>query len=114
MSVLHEQSRAVGQRIAVARQRAGLSIRELADRIGWPRDTLVNYELGRRAITVEKLDQIAAVLGIPAAALLIENEQLAELVARLVASPALLSHVQFFVGTMDDDLPADPRTESGL
>ena len=113
MSVLHERSRAVGQRIAAARQRAGLSIRELADRIGWPRDTLVNYELGRRAITIEKLDQIAEALRLPAAALLIDNERLAALVARLAASPSLLSHVQFFVDTLDDEPPADPRDEGG-
>lgn len=113
MSVLHEQSRAVGQRIAAARQEAGLSVRELAERIGWPRDTLVNYELGRRAITIEKLDQIAMALNIPAAALLIEDAQLAGLVARLIDSPALRSHIRFFVGTLDDELPSDPRVETG-
>ncbi|NTW97232.1 MAG: helix-turn-helix transcriptional regulator [Oscillochloris sp.] len=108
MSVLHEQSRTVGQRIAAARQRAGLSIRDLADRIGWPRDTLVNYELGRRAITIERLDQIADALGICAAALLIKDEQLAALLTRLASSPALLAHVRFFVDTLDDDIPSDP------
>lgn len=114
MSVLHEQSRAVGQRIAAARQGTGLSVRELAERIGWPRDTLVNYELGRRAITIEKLDQIAAALNMPAAALLIEDTQLAGLVARLIDSPVLRSHVRFFVNTLDDEIPGDPRTGAGL
>jgi transcriptional regulator with XRE-family HTH domain len=108
MTVLHEQSRAVGQRIAAVRQRAGLSIRELADRIGWPRDTLVNYELGRRAITIEKLEQIAEALSVHPAMLLIEQEQLAALFARLAASPSLLAHVRFFVDTLEDEIPADP------
>lgn len=112
MSVLHERSRAVGKRIAAARQGAGLSVRELAERIGWPRDTLVNYELGRRAITIEKLDLIAAALSVPAAALLIEDAQLAALVARLAASPALCAHVRFFVNTLDDEIPADPHGEA--
>jgi transcriptional regulator with XRE-family HTH domain len=108
MGVPHEQSRSVGLRIAAARQRAGLSIRELADRIGWPRDTLVNYELGRRAITIERLDQIAEALGISAAAFLIEDEQLAALVGRLASDPALLAHVRFFLDTLDDDVPSEP------
>jgi transcriptional regulator with XRE-family HTH domain len=109
MSLPHEQSKAVGQRIAIVRQRTGLSIRDLADRIGWPRDTLVNYELGRRAITIERLEQIAQALGVPPAALLIENEQLAALFTRLTTSPALLAHVRFFIDTLDDELPGDPR-----
>lgn len=111
--MLHEQSRTVGQRIAAARQGVGLSIRELAERIGWPRDTLVNYELGRRAITIEKLDQIAAALHIPAAALLIEDAQLAALVARMIDSPALRAHIRFFVNTLDDEIPNDPQAGSG-
>jgi transcriptional regulator with XRE-family HTH domain len=113
MSALHEQSRSVGQRIAAARQRGGLSIRDLADRIGWPRDTLVNYELGRRAITIERLDQIAEALGVSAAALLIEDERLAALVGQLASSPALLAHVRFFLDTLDDDAPLDPHAEPG-
>lgn len=108
MPSLHEQSRVVGQRIAAARQRAGLSTRDLAERIGWPRDTLVNYELGRRAITIERLQVIADALRLPSAMLLLENDQLAEVVGRLAAEPTLLSHVRFFLDTLHDDVPADP------
>lgn len=103
MYTRHEQSRAVGQRIAAVRQRAGLSARELAERIGWSRDTLVNYELGRRAITIEILDQIAAVLGVPTASLLITDEHLASLFTRLALNPTLQSHVRFFVDTLDEE-----------
>lgn len=108
MSGLHEQSRVVGKRIAVARQRAGLSIGDLATRIGWPRDTLVNYELGRRAITIERLQVIAEALRVPPAILLLDDDQLAEVVGRLAAEPALLSHVRFFLDTLQDDTPSDP------
>ncbi len=108
MPHLHAQSRVVGQRIAAARQRAGLSVRDLAERTGWPRDTLVNYELGRRAITIERLQVIADALGVPAALLLLENEHLAAVVGRLATDPALLSHVRFFLETLHDDVPDDP------
>jgi transcriptional regulator with XRE-family HTH domain len=113
MSGLHEQSRVVGQRIAAIRQRTGLSIRELAAHIGWPRDTLVNYELGRRAITIERLQVIAKALRVPAALLLLEDDQLAEVVGRLAADPALLSHVRFFLDTFHDNVPADPFVARG-
>jgi transcriptional regulator with XRE-family HTH domain len=108
MPAPHEQSRAVGQRIAAARQRAGLSIRDLAKRIGWPRDTMVNYELGRRAITIERLQLIADTLGVPPAALLLENPQLADVLSRLTTDPSLLAHVRFFLDTLHADVPADP------
>jgi transcriptional regulator with XRE-family HTH domain len=108
MSAPHAQSRRVGRRIAAARQRVGLSVRELADKLGWPRDTLVNYELGRRAITIERLDQIAAALGASAATLLLEDEQLAALVGRLASDPALVAQVRFFLDTLDDDIPPGP------
>jgi len=108
MSGLHEQSRVVGKRIAVARQRAGLLIGDLATRIGWPRDTLVNYELGRRAITIERLHVIAEALQVSPAILLLDDNRLSEVVGSLIAKPALLSHVQFFLDTLQDDAPSDP------
>jgi transcriptional regulator with XRE-family HTH domain len=114
MPMRHEQSRVVGQRIAAIRQRASLSVRELAERIGWPRDTLVNYELGRRAITIESLEHIAAALDVPAASLLIEDERLAALFLRLAGSATLQSQVGFFVDTLDDELPADPHLFENL
>ncbi|NTW02920.1 MAG: helix-turn-helix transcriptional regulator [Oscillochloris sp.] len=113
MGMLHEQSRMVGQRVATARQHAGLSIRDLADRIGWPRDTLVNYELGRRAITIERLEAIADALGIPAAALLIENDQLAALLNQLSANPGLLSYVHGFIDTLETGSVAGLHSETG-
>ena len=112
MPVRHKQSRVVGQRIAVVRQHAGLSIRDLAERIGWPRDTLVNFELGRRAITIERLQVIADALGVPSATFLLESTQLADLLRRLAADPELLAHVRFFLDTLHDDIPVDPLSAS--
>lgn len=108
MPVPHEQSRVVGQRIAAARQRAGLSIRDFAERIGWPRDTMVNYELGRRAITIERLQIIADMLDVPPAALLLENKQLAAVLSRLAANPPLLAQVHLFLDTLLENGSAAP------
>jgi transcriptional regulator with XRE-family HTH domain len=72
MSVRHPQSRVVGRRIAAARQAAVLSQQEFADRLKalepgqeWSRETVVNLELGRRAITIERLLAMATVLHTP-------------------------------------------------
>ena len=108
MPVPHEQSRVVGQRIAVVRQRAGLSIRDLAERIGWPRDTLVNFELGRRALTIERLQVIADALNVPSALFLLEDDQLTDILRRLTSDRELLAHVRFFLDTLHDDIPVDP------
>jgi len=111
MATQHTQSRIVGQRIATARQQAGLSINDLAERIGWPRDTLVNYELGRRAITIERLQVLAAGLGVSPAVLLIDDARLAAVVTRLAQEPPQLAHVQFFLDALQDDLPQEPDAE---
>ena len=45
----------VGRRIAHVRQRAGLTLQELADRLGWPISTVHNYESGRRPLKLLNL-----------------------------------------------------------
>jgi len=57
------------------RQATGLTQRELAQRMGWPRFSLINLELGRRGTTIEKLDAVAAALGVPAAMFLNEDRR---------------------------------------
>ena len=104
----HPHSRDVGQRIAAARQRHGLSIRDLALQLGWPRDTLVNYELGRRSITLERLHMIADALDLPPAALLVADRRLAALLARLMGQPHLYTQVSFFLDTLGDNVPTTP------
>lgn len=110
----HPHSREVGQRIAAARLQRGLSIRDLALLLGWPRDTLVNFELGRRPITLERLHAIAVVLNLPPAALLVDDHQLADLLVRLAIQPDLSAQVAYFLDTLGDDLPPSPGADLPL
>src|SRR5690349_14683314 len=92
------ENRAAGRRIAEARRAAHLTQAELASRIGWPRDTLINIEHGRRPITVERLIQVAAALGLPPATLLIDDPRAAHLVVRLLSgTQELRDQVAFFL-----------------
>lgn len=56
--------------IRLARERAGVSLREVARRIAVSPATLSALERGRTPLTITRLRQIAAVLGIPADSLL--------------------------------------------
>lgn len=98
----HRRSRVIGQRIAAARQAAGLTQRELAERMGWPRFSLINLELGRRGTTVEKLDAVAGALGVPAALFLIDDPALASVIKRLAQEPEAVADVQFFLDARED------------
>jgi transcriptional regulator with XRE-family HTH domain len=102
------ETRAVGRRIAAARRRAGLTQAAFAERLGWPRDTLIHFEHGRRALTVDRLKAVAAALGLPPAALLVDDPLLSQLIARLVDEPELRAQVEFFVRTLDTELPEEP------
>ena len=99
----HEQSRAVGRRIAAFRHAAGLTQRELAERIGWPRQSLINLELGRRGATVEKLMVVAAALQLSPAVFLIDDPALAAVFGTLAADPAALADVQFFLSAREEE-----------
>lgn len=99
----HEESRTIGRRIAEARKRAGLSAQLLAGKLGWSRETLVNFELGRRAITVERLSAIAAALGLHPAELLFERPDSARLAAQIATDEQLYANVRFFVSTLEED-----------
>jgi transcriptional regulator with XRE-family HTH domain len=104
-----EENRATGRRIAAARRTAHLTQAELASRIGWPRDTLINIEHGRRPITVERLIHVAAALELPPATLLISDTRAAHLVARLLSgTEELRDQVAFFL----DSLEATEMAES--
>lgn len=94
--------RAVGRRIAAARRARRLTQAELAARLDWPRDTLIHYEHGRRALSVERLMKLAAALEQHAATLLLDDPALAGLVQRLTEDDALREQVVFFVNTLDE------------
>jgi transcriptional regulator with XRE-family HTH domain len=97
----HSVSCVVGRRIAAARRAAGLSQRELAAHLGWPRDTLINYEYGRRAIDVDRLVLIAGALDChPATLLLDADDVLAAVIERVRADAELVQQVAFFLDTL--------------
>jgi transcriptional regulator with XRE-family HTH domain len=98
-------ARALGRRIAEARRAANLTQVELAAKLEWPVDTIINYENGRRAITVERLTTIAAVLGRPAAVLLMDDPGIAQLVTRLAGDAEIRAQVAFFLDALDASPP---------
>lgn len=97
-------TRRLGRRIAAARRAAGLTQAELAQQLNWPRDTLIHYEHGRRALAVDRLITIANTLALHPATLLIDDAQLAALVQRLARDPELQAQVYFFLSTLDEPL----------
>lgn len=97
----------IGRRIAAARQAAGLTVRELAARLGWPHTTLSNYEVGRRSLPVSRLYAIAAALQRTPASLLIEPPEAADIVDALADNLDRCLHVQMMLEALDDPL-AEP------
>lgn len=96
-------AKAVGRRIAQARRAALLTQAQLAERLGWPRDTLIHYEHARRSLTLDRLAAIAAALELHPAMLLIDDQELAKLVQQLTTDQALQAQVAFFVDTLRED-----------
>lgn len=56
---------AVGERVRVAREAAGISQRSLADKIGVSEYTIIRLEKGRRAAKSDELEKIATALDVP-------------------------------------------------
>ncbi|NTV62931.1 MAG: helix-turn-helix transcriptional regulator [Oscillochloris sp.] len=98
-----------GQRIRDLRRAQGLSAADLAAALGWPLDTLLNYEYGRRPLQLDRLEAIAAQLSVSPLALLIADAETAALIARLAGDAALAREVQFFI----DALAAELRQSGG-
>ncbi|KAA3630697.1 MAG: XRE family transcriptional regulator [Proteobacteria bacterium] len=55
----------LGERIAKARQAKGLSPRQLAQRLGIKKTTLLNWESERSAPRANRINQLAGVLDVP-------------------------------------------------
>ncbi len=101
-------SRIVGRRIAAARRTAGLSQRELAERLGWPRDTLINYEYGRRTVDVDRLVAIALALGHHPATFFFEaHDTRVTLIEHIQRDPELAQQMAFFLHTLLTEQGAD-------
>jgi len=99
----------VGRRIAAARRAAKLTQAQLAARLHWPRDTLIHYENGRRAIAVDRVEQIATALGISPATLLMDNELLASIFNQLAGDPYLPKQVLFFLTSLAEETQEQPE-----
>jgi transcriptional regulator with XRE-family HTH domain len=93
----------VGRCIAAARRAARLTQAQLAARLDWPRDTLIHYEHGRRAIAIDRIEQIATALNIPPASLLISDEILASVFTQIANDPYLPKQVLFFLATLAEE-----------
>ena len=63
-------------RITQARADSGLSEKELAEKLGVDKTTVSNWESGRRQPSLERLMQIAGLLGVSAAYLLGEDDRM--------------------------------------
>ena len=98
----------IGRRIAQARRQARLTQAEVAERLGWTRDSYAHYEYGRRSPQLGRLAAIAATLGVPLAALVADDDDLAAVIMRIAARRDLAGHVSFFLDTLDDPPPAPP------
>lgn len=62
--------RPINERIKLFRKRAGLTQRQLAERVGVVAGTIQQYELGKRMPSIKRMERISAVLGMePAPAL---------------------------------------------
>ena len=75
-----------GRRLAQARQAAGLTLQELAERVGWHISTLHNYESGRRPLKIAQLVELAAALNRSPAAFLATSDDAIPLIEQIDTS----------------------------
>jgi transcriptional regulator with XRE-family HTH domain len=99
----------VGQRIAAARRLAGLTTRQLAERLGWnDHSRLTNYETGRRAVSVVTLMAIAAALGLPTATLLVESPEEQAVIAHVAGNRERAQQLAYMISLLDEPEPMAP------
>lgn len=104
--------RVVGQRLAEARRAAGLSVRQLANQIGWPFTTLANYETGRRPITLERLTAIATALQREPASFLVALPEAAAIIEAIASDVERCIQVRIVLDTLDEPLPDPPLQDT--
>jgi transcriptional regulator with XRE-family HTH domain len=104
-----ERDRWVGQRLAAARKAAGLTVRQLAERLGWPdHSRLTSYETGRRAVSVVTLMEIAQALGQAPAALLVESPEEAEIITQVAGNRERAQQLTYLIQLLGEPEPAPP------
>lgn len=94
----------VGQNIATARKRAGMTQEELARRVGYKTKSAINkIEMGIRDLPQKKIAAFAEALGVTPGHLMgwdAEPEDLGAVAARVLMEPGTLQMVQDFL-TLD-------------
>jgi transcriptional regulator with XRE-family HTH domain len=91
-----------GRRLARARQTAGLTLQELAERVGWHVSTLHNYESGRRPLRIAQLAQLAAALNRSPAAFLAASDESIPIIEQIDASAERREQVALFLSHIEE------------
>jgi transcriptional regulator with XRE-family HTH domain len=91
-----------GRRLAHARQANGLTLQELAERLGWPLSTLHNYETGRRPLKIAQLMQLAAALNRSPAAFLAASDEAIPIIEQIDASVERREQVALFLSHLEE------------
>ena len=100
----HALNEQIGKRIRALRRAIGLTAVTLAQRLDWPMATLINYEYGRRPLTVERLAAIADALDVSLLALLVPDAVDMDLIDQLIGEPALAREVRFYLDTLQAEV----------
>jgi transcriptional regulator with XRE-family HTH domain len=103
-------ARRIGARLRAAREDAGLSLRELAQRVGLRDHTvIIKYEQGRTSPSSARLLSLAMALSISPAALLAARDAAIPLIAAIdKANDVQLAQVAFMLDTLDVPDPRPP------
>jgi transcriptional regulator with XRE-family HTH domain len=93
----------LGQRLRAAREQAGLSLREVAGRVGLRDHTvLIKYERGATAPTSARLRSLAQALGCSAAALLADRDDAMAIIAAVDrADDVRLAQLQLVLDSLE-------------
>lgn len=101
----------VGRRLRTAREAAGISLRELAQRIGLRDHTvLIKYEQGRTAPSSARLMSLADALGVSPAALLASQDTAIPLITAVdQADEVQLAQLSFAFEALNAPEPEPPE-----
>lgn len=94
----------VGGRLREARLQSGLTVREVADRLGLRHAIIVKYENGTIAPSIDRLQSLAQLFGLTPAALLVEHDAAVPLFAML--DRAGVREIEHLVRVLQEELNA--------
>lgn len=110
--MLTDEDRWVGQRITAARRLANLTTRQLAERLGWSDHSRVsNYESGRRSVSVVTLMELARVLDLPVAALLVESAEEQAIIAHVAGHRERAQQLAYMISMLEEPEPDAPDAD---